>query len=194
MRWLKHVISLGLLIAAASMALGTVLSDHSGDYGQVGLPQGGVVHLPEGSVTVFYSQPSDNSDPIQLSTPLSFQVVSQDGTPLSVKTENGAPSGTAVQRSETVGELGAIAKLHVPVSANYTVQIASADQTVGATSLEFGTNSGAALLAKWHLFAGLLLGAFLIALIPVPKPRRRWDDELGPPTGWSSDPRAPYAG
>jgi hypothetical protein len=195
MRWLKHLISLGLLLAAAAVALVTVLSNHSDDYGRVPLPQGGVVQLPKGKVTIFFRQPGDNSDPIQeVNTPFSFQVVSQGGTAVPVSSANGAPSANAVQRSETVGELGAVAKLDVPVSGIYTVSVAGADIAAGSASLEFGTNAGRALLNKWRLFAGMVIGAFLIALIPVPKPGRRWEDEIGPPTGWSSDPRAPYAG
>ena len=60
MRWLKHMLTVGLLLAAAVVALATVFSDHSDDYGKVALPSGGVVHLPKGTVTVFYSR--DGSD------------------------------------------------------------------------------------------------------------------------------------
>ena len=193
MRWLKHIVSVGLLIAAATVALVTGLSDHSGDYGQVGLPQGGTVHLPAGDVIIFYKQSGANSDPIQLAAPVTFQVTSVAGTPVPMSSENGAPAGEAVQRSENIGELGAVAKLHVPVSGYYTVS-GSANMPAGGSFLKFGTNAGAALESKWHLLAGLVLGAFLIALIPVPKQKRRWEDETKPPTGWSSDPRAPYAG
>jgi hypothetical protein len=193
MRWLKGVISLGLLVAAAAVALVTGFSDHSDDYGQVPLPQGGTVHLPQGKATVFYGQLGDNSDPIRVGAPVAFQVVSRSGQPVPISSENGAPAGTAVQRSETIGELGAIAKLDVPSSGDYVVS-GSTNLPPGSSFLKFGTNAGAALLAKWHLLAGLVIGAILIALIPMPRSRRRWEDESGPPTGWSSDPRAPYAG
>jgi hypothetical protein len=191
MRWLKHLISLALLVAAAGVALATGLSDHSDDYGQVPLPQGGTVHLPAGKVTVYYAQPGDNSDSV--AAPLGFQVVSEGGVPVSVSSENGAPAADAVQRSETVGELGAVAKLDVPASGDYVVS-ASSSVAPGSASLKFGTNAGAALAARWHLLAGLVIGAILISLIPTPRPRRRWEDESGGPTGWSSDPRSPYAG
>jgi hypothetical protein len=194
MRWLKNLIALGLVLTAAGMALSIGLSDHSDDYGQVGLPQGGVVHLPDGKVTVYYSQLGDNSDPLrQNSVPLGFQVVSPGGVAVPIATENGAPSASSVTRSETVGELGAVAKLDVPSSGDYTVQ-GSTNLPPGTSFLKFGTNAGAALLARWHLFAALLIAATLIAIIPTPRPRRRWEDEGGAPTGWSSDPRAPYAG
>jgi hypothetical protein len=41
---------------------------------------------------------------------------------------------------------------------------------------------------------GLLVAGILIALIPTPRPRKRWEDDSGQPVGWSNDPRAPYAG
>jgi hypothetical protein len=195
MRWLKHLVSLGLLIAAAAVTLTTVLSDHQDDYGKVPLPQGGTVHLPKGKVTIFYTQPGEGSDPIQqVSTPVAFQVTSQSGVAVPISSENGAPTAEAVQRSETVGELGAVAKLDVPASGYYGVNVMNAGTVPAFASLEFGTNAGAALVAKWHLLAALLIGTILVALIPVPKHKRRWEDEVGPPTGWSSDPRAPYAG
>jgi hypothetical protein len=194
MRWLKNLISLALVLVAAGLALSIGLSDHSDDYGQVGLPQGGVVHLPDGRVTVYYSQVGDNSDPLkQNSVPLGFQVVSPRGVPVPIATENGAPAASSVTRSETVGELGAVAKLDVPSSGDYIVQ-GSTNLPAGTSFLKFGTNAGAALLARWHLLAALLIAAFLIAIIPTPRPRRRWEDEGDAPTGWSSDPRAPYAG
>jgi hypothetical protein len=192
-RRLKPLISLGLLLAAAGIALAVGLSNHSADYGKVPIPGSGSVHLPEGKVTVFYSQPDRSTAATGVSTPLTYEVVSSGGVPVPLSSENDAPAPDAVQRSETIGELGAIDKLDVPASGNYLVR-ASSGAAPGTTALEFGTNAGAALASKWHLFAALIIGAFLVALIPVPKPRRRWDDEVGPPSGWSSDPRAPYAG
>lgn len=195
MRWLKNIVSIGLLLAAVAVTLATVLSDHSDDYGQVPLPQGGTVHLPQGKVIVYYSQLGNGSDPVaQVTVPLGFQVVpAGGGTPVPVSSQNGATTADAAQRSETVGELGAVAKLDVPNAGDYTV-LASTNVAPGSAFLKFGTNAGAALLARWHLLAGLLLAAILIALIPTPRPKRRWEDEGGAPTGWSSDSRAPYAG
>ena len=195
MRWLKGVISLGLLIAAAAIALSTAFSDHSDDYGQTPLPQGGVVHLPQGKVTVFYSQLGDGSDPVrQVSVPFGFQVVPVGGSvPVPMSSDDGTQSAVATQRSETIGELGAVAKLDVPVSGDYTVA-ASTNLPPGTSFLKFGTNAGAAVLSKWHLLVGLLVAAFLIALIPMPRQKRRWEDEASAPSGWSSNPRSPYAG
>jgi hypothetical protein len=195
MRWLKHLLSVGLVLAAAGIALATGLSDHTHDYGQVAIPQGGVVDLPHGTVVVYYKPPGDGSNPIQqVSVPFSFQVVPVGGgPPVPIASNGNQQNVVAFQRSETIGELGAVAKLHVPTSGEYAVD-ASADAAPGTTYLKFGTNAGAAVLAKWKLFAGLLLGAFLLAVLPLPKPKRHWDEEVGPPRGWSSDSRAPYAG
>ena len=195
MRWLKHIVSIGLLVAAAAVALVTALSDHSEDYGQVPLPGGGVVELPEGRVIVFLSQPGDGDDPIrQVDTPYTFEVVPlAGGAPVPIASANGAPSATAVQRSETIGELGAVAKLDVPTAGAYRVE-GSGELQVGTSFLEFGTNAGAAVADRWRLLAGLVGGAILIALIPLPRGKRRWGDEAEAPQGWSSDPRAPYAG
>jgi hypothetical protein len=195
MRWLKHTASVLLLVAAAAVALSTALSDHSDDYGRVPLPQGGMVHLPKGKVTVFYSQVGDGSDAAAQATgQFGFQVVpAGGGSPVPASSGSGAESTDAVQRSETIGELGAVAKLDVPSTGDYVVS-ASSNLAPGSSSLEFGTNAGSALLQRWHLLAGLVIAAILIALIPTPRPRRRWEDEGGAPSGWSSDSRAPYAG
>ena len=194
MRWLKNILVVGLIVVAAGVALATAFSDHSDDYGQVGLPQGGVVHLPEGTTIVYYSQLGD-SDPIsRVMAPFVFQVTPVGGgAPVPVSSQGNAQSAEAVTRSETVGELGAVAKLKVPSSGDYTVS-GSTNLPAGSAFLKFGTNTGAALLAKWQLFAALIGGAILLALIPMPKQKRRWEDEGDAPTGWSSDPRAPYAG
>jgi hypothetical protein len=147
-------------------------------------------------VIVYYTQLGEGSDPIaQATTPLSFEVIpAAGGAPIPVSAQNGDQSvATTGQRSETVGELGAVAKLDVPSAGDYTV-LANTNVPTGSTFLKFGTNAGAALLARWHLLAGLVIGAFLIMLIPTPRPRKRWEDDGGAPTGWSSNPRAPYAG
>lgn len=194
MRWLKHTISVGLVLAAAAVALVTGLSDHTRDYGQVPLPQGGVVALPQGTVVVYYKPPGDGSNPVQqVNVPFTFEVVPVGGGPAVPIGSNGNTQNVAAfQRSETVGELGAIAKLHVPSSGEYMVQ-ASGDVGPGTSSLKFGTNAGSAVLHKWKLFAGLLGAALLLTLLPTPRHGRRWEDEHRP-TGWSSDPRSPYAG
>jgi hypothetical protein len=191
MAWLKRTVSILLLGAAVAVALATAFSNHSDDYGKVPLPQGGAVHLPQGKVVVFYSQPADASD--QVTVPFSLQVApAGGGVPVPVSTDTGTTSDIEGDRSQTIGELGAVAKLRVPSAGNYVVS-ASGDLPPGAASLEFGTNAGDAVLRRWHLLAGLVLASILIALIPVPRSKRRWEDEAEP-SGWSSDPRAPYVG
>src|SRR4051794_16069054 len=194
MRWLKNTISVVLVVTAAGIALSTGLSNHNDDYGQVPLPQGGVVELPAGTTTVFFRELGDGSDPIrQLSAPLTFQAVPAGGGPaVAMKAVNGGTPGTAVNRSETIGELGAVAKLEIPSTGPYQVT-GSSGLAAGSSFLEFGTNPGSAVLDRWKLLAGLVLAAILIGFIPTPRPRRRWEEEHGP-SGWSSDSRAPYAG
>jgi hypothetical protein len=195
MRWLRGIICVGLLVAAAGIALVTGLGDHSDEYGQVPMPQGGVVHLPEGTTTVFLSQLGDGADPIrQVDVPFAFQLTPlHGGAPVPVASRNGAPSVEAVTRSETIGELGAVAKLDVPSTGDYQVT-ASGDLAPGTSFLKFGTNAGAALLEKWKLLAGLVIAALVVGLLPMPRTGRRWEDDSGGPVGWSDDPRAPYAG
>lgn len=193
MRWLKHTVSLLLLVAAVAVTLGTVFSNHSDDYGKVPLPQGGVVRLPQGEVVVFYRQAGGGSDGGP-AAPLSFQVTRvADGAPVPVSADNGATIANADRRSETIGELGAVAKLDVPSAGSYVVSAGGA-AAPGISSLEFGTNAGSALAKRWRLLAGLLGAAILVALIPVPRSKRHWEDPSGPASGWSSNPRTPYAG
>ena len=192
MRWIKHTVSLLLLLAAVAVTLGTAFSNHSDDYGKVPLPQGGVVHLPQGKVVAFYRQAgSSEGGPV---APLTFQVTPAGGGPLvPVTADNGTAIANADAPSETIGELGAVAKLDVPSAGSYVVSAGSA-AAPGTSSLEFGTNAGSALERRWRLLAGLVGASILIALIPVRRSKRRREDESGPASGWSSDPRAPYAG
>jgi hypothetical protein len=192
MRWLKHVISLLLAAAAVVIALATVFSDHSGDYGKVFLPHGGTVHLPKGTVTVYFRLRGSASDAAE-KTGFSFQVTpAKGGEPLPL----GSPSQTSdygLVRSQTIGDLGAVAKIKVPSEGSYVVS-GSSSAAAGSSYLEFGTNAATAALHRWKLLAGLVLGAVLLALIPLPRGSRRREEPAGEPVGWSSDPRAPYAG
>lgn len=193
MRWLKHTISAVLLLVAVGIVLATALSDHSDEYGRVSLPPGGTLHLPEGKVTVYYRLRGDTSEFGENTSGLAFQVTPiRGGSPVAMAAANGESSEVAVTRSETIGELGAIAKLDVPSAGDYVVS-GSTGLAPGASYLEFGTNAGSAVLHRWKLLAGLLLGALLIGIIPVPRSGRRWEEDAGEPH-WSSDPRAPYAG
>ena len=192
MRWLKHTISVVLVLVAVGIVLVTALSDHSGDYGRVSLPQGGTVHLPEGKVTVYFRVRGGFDPGGPTTSGLSFAVTpAQGGAPIAMALANGETSGVAVTRSETIGELGSVAKLNVPAAGDYLVH-GTTDLQPGAAHLDFGTNAGASLLERWKLLAGLVLGALLLSLIPVPRSGRHWEDGAGEPH-WSSDPRSPYA-
>jgi hypothetical protein len=192
MRWLKRTISILMLLAAAGIALAIGFSNHSDEYGQVSLPQGGTVHLPKGKVTVFDRVQGQGSEIEPGAANLAFAVVPvEGGPPIAMSLANGETSGTSVTRRVTIGELGAFVKLDVPEAGDYRVT-GSTSLAPGTFYLEFGTNAGAALLDRWKLLAGLVLGALLIAFIPVPRSRRGRGHEDEP--HWSSDPRAPYAG
>ena len=190
MRWLKHTLSVILVLVAAGIVAAIGFSDHSDDYGRLPVPGQARVHLPEGKVTVYYDVPGDafGGNAGQVSFGLT---PAGSSAPLGMAAPKGELSGTQVTRSETIGELGAIGKLDVPSAGDYLVT-AETSLPPGASFLEFGTNAGAAVLNRWKLLAGLLLGALLLAVIPLPRSRRRWEDAVEP--AWSSDPRAPYAG
>src|SRR4051812_7755107 len=112
MRRLKHTIAVVLLLVAAGIVLATALSDHSGDYGRVSLPHAGTVHLPEGKVTVYSRGRGDAIAPAGGRGGLPFAVTpAHGGPPIAMTLANGETSGVAVTRSETIGELGAVAKL-----------------------------------------------------------------------------------
>jgi hypothetical protein len=196
MRWLKHVLTVGLLLAAGGLAAATAFSSHSGDYGKVALPAGGVIHLPKGTVTVYYS-PDDSNPAGQQASSLNFEVLPvAGGDPIQVKSAGGEISADGVERSEVIGEHGAIAKLDVPDEGDYRV-VAASEASAGSAGLEFGTNAATAVAAKWKVLGGLVLAAFLIGLLPTPRPRRRTEDHAAPSTSTalpSSPPRAPYAG
>jgi hypothetical protein len=192
MRWLKRTLSILLLLTAVGFVLATGFSDHSEDYGKVSLPKGGTVRLPEGRVTVYDRLPAENPEIEGNTAVVGFTVVPADGgTPIAMSLANGELSGTSVTRSETIGEHGAFAKLDVPSAGDYRVT-GSTDLAPGTVSLQFGTNAGAAILKRWKLLAGLVLGALVLAFIPVPRSGRRRDRVDDP--HWTSDPRAPYAG
>lgn len=193
MRWLTHTLSILLALAAAGVILSTAFSDHSDDYGRVSLPQGGALHLPKGQVIVYFKLQGQGSDQSDSSAGLAFQVTpAGGGAPLVVSSANGQVSEISVTRAETIGEVGALGKFDVPASGEYVVS-GSSGLAAGASYLEFGTNAGHAVLRRWKLIAALLLGALLLAIIPVPRSGRRWGG-AEEPTGWSSNPRAPYAG
>jgi hypothetical protein len=191
MRWFKRTVSTLLLLVAFGVILAIGFSDHSNDYGRVSLPQGGTVHLPQGKVAVFDRVRGKTSQMENNTAAVAFQVEPVGGgEPIAIKLENGDVSDTQVQRRESIGEFGALAKLDVPKSGDYRVT-GSTDLAPGTVYLDFGTNAGRALLDHWKLIAGLVLGALLLTLIPVPR-SRRWLDAADPV--WSSDPREPYVG
>ena len=189
MRWLKSLVPTLLIVAAIGVALVILFSNHEDDYGSVPMPAGGPVELPKGTVKVFFEDVRGEQGNPRLTAPLSFEVVRAGGgapVPLEPTAKNGT-SETQVQRSEDIGSLGSIAKLDVPDEGTYFVEVRSAGT---ASELNFGTDRFTAVARRWKLFAGLLGAALLLVLVPMPRRHPHSDDS----PGWSSDPRAPYAG
>src|SRR5262249_35513776 len=121
MRWLKNTTVALLLAAAAAIALATALGDHSDDYGQVSLTQGGRVQLPRGTVRVSYRAPGESAGNSQLANPLSPQIVpAGGGAPLRESTDNGT-GDLVLASNEDVSTLGAHADVDVPVAGAYAV-------------------------------------------------------------------------
>jgi hypothetical protein len=188
MRWLKQLVPTLLILAAVGVALATLFSSHEDEYGSVPMPAGGSVELPEGTVKVFYTDAPGQTGS-RLAAPLSFEVVPAgggDAVPLEPTAKNGT-SETQVQRSEDITSLGSIAKLEVPQQGTYLVDVRSGGTI---SSLSFGIDPLTAVAHRWKLFAALLGAAVLLILVPMPRRDGRADDA----PGWSSDPRAPYAG
>jgi hypothetical protein len=193
MRWIKHITVPLLVLAAAAVALAAVFSNHDDDYGAVTLPEGGVVKLPSGTVKVFYKEAGEAGAPTaQLTSPLRFEVTpANGGAPLEeTPTTKSGNSELQTERSTDVGSPGSVADIEVPAEGSYLVS-GSSGLPAGASSLTFGTDPLGAVVSRWKLLAGLLIAAVLVALIPLP--RRRPHDEAAGPSGWSSDPTAPYA-
>ena len=98
---------------------------------------------------------------------------------------NGEISEDLVTRRETIGEFGAFGEARrAEGRADYIVS-GGTDLEPGTVYLDFGTNAGTALLDHWKLIAALMLGALLIALIPLPRSpplAGRWVSRPGPPT------------
>ena len=147
-------------------------------------------------MTVYYSQDGSISEQ-QQNGGLSFQVIpAAGGDPIAMSSAGGSISAEGTQRSEVIGEHGAIAKLDVPADGEYRI-VAATDLQPGSASLDFGTNPATAVAAKWKLLAALVGAAFVIALIPTPRHRRRSPDDpetpgaSGTPTDWSPRPSAP---
>jgi hypothetical protein len=195
MRWLKQITPALLVLAAIGVALATVLTDHSSDYGQVSLPEGGTVELPEGTVIVFYDELGSSTQATRkLSAPLDFKVAPAGGG-AALPEKPTADNGTGefqTTRSEDIGQLGSVAEVEVPSSGNYVVS-GSSGRSAGSSYLTFGTTAFNAVVRKWHTLAALVGAAILVMLLPTPRRRHRYDDAPGA-AGWSSDPRSPYAG
>jgi hypothetical protein len=185
MQWLKRVVPKLLVVAAFAVTIVVLVTDHRAEYGTVALPQGGLVQLPEGTVKVFVDEPQQPGDPRDLSSPLSFDVTPVGSSAALAKNpEVQENSRQLTKRSEAIGSKGAVASIDAPSSGAYRVSGGFAEATPGA-SLSFGTDGFMAVIDRWKILAGLLLGAFLLTLIPVPSRGSSYEASAGEAGGGS---------
>jgi hypothetical protein len=191
MRWFKHISVPLLIVAAAALAIAIAFSDHADDYGRVSLPAGGTVELPEGTVKVFLEEAGKKREATAPAAAVSFEVRPAGGGGALVKTPTATDGSgeAAVQRSTDLGSPGSVANIEVPAEGAYAVG-GNSNLRAGRAYLTFGTDPATAIARRWRPLAALLGAAVLIALMPIP---RRHRGEAGGPSGWSSDPTAPYA-
>lgn len=152
-------------VAAAVIAVFTLVSDHSADYGEVKLPGQGKVDLPQGSVDVFYKDPGTGpSAAADLAAPVRFRVAPVRG---------GVPVlATANERSVGLGDSGEISTFEAPYEGVYNVSGSVGAGQAGAR-LTFGTDAATAVTRKSDLFVALLGGGLLAGLIASILGRRR---------------------
>lgn len=184
-RWLPRLLVLG----AIGVVIAALFSDHKKAYGEVPLPQGGVVDLPEGESKVYLDEivlGEPSGDPRRLSGLLAFTVVPVGGgAPLSIEPIGGGTGDELTERSQGIGSKDAVAAVDAPAAGDY--RVSGQYESEVTASLSFGTDPFSAVLAEWRIWAGLLVLAFLISL--VPRARYRAKDKL-PDTGESEQAAA----
>lgn len=201
MQWLKRVLPKLLVLVAIGVVVAAMLSDHSSEYGQVTLPGGGAVELPEGKTTVFVDDDfALPTDPNRLASPLALAVVSPQRGQLQVEPSGEGLPGALFQRSEAIGSSGSVASIEVPSAGRYLVAGTTASRE--QATVQFGQTSFQAVAGEWKVIAALLAAAILISLMPLPRREREWkhdapgasDGDPGEPLGYSPRPVEPYRG
>lgn len=172
-RWLPRV----LVLAALGVVLAALFGDHKRAYGEVPLPRGGVVALPEGTTKVYLDEVAAAAragDPRKLSGVLAFAVTPIGGGAELAKGPVAAvdPDRQLTERSQGIGSKDAVAELEVPAAGDYRV---SGSYSGATASLSFGTDPFSAVVAEWRLWGGLLLAAALVSLLPRRRYRAKHD-------------------
>jgi hypothetical protein len=186
-RWLPRLLVLG----AIGVVVAALFSDHKNAYGEVPLPQGGVVDLPEGESKVYLDEivlgeAASGGDPRRLSGLLAFTVQPVGGgAPLSIEPVGNGSSTELNERSQGIGSKDAVATVDAPAAGDY--RVSGRYESTATASLSFGTDPFSAVMAEWRIWAGMLALAFLISL--VPRAGYRPKDEV--PDLSSSDPAEP---
>jgi hypothetical protein len=194
LRTLRNAAVILLPVAALAVVLAIALSDHSDEYGSVAVPPGGTIHLPEGKVAVFYDEAAASSETTTLQAPLQFTVTPAGGGPAldDEPTANEGNSTSETARSEDFFTQRTVAKVDVPAEGEYVVRAAQGQGFSGTMS--FGQTPFAAALKKWKLWVGLLIAAFILSQIPVPRSGKSAPvEQRQDVTGWAGgeDPSAP---
>lgn len=193
-RWLPRLLVLGAIGVVAA----ALFSDHRAAYGQVPLPQGGVVHLPEGESKVYLEdlQVDAGGDPRRLAGALSFQVVpAAGGAALELGSVPGVEGGNSelTERSQGIASKNAVAQIDAPAAGDYLVR--GAYEASSSAVLTFGTDPFSAAVNGWKLWGGLLAAAVLIALIPKRRYRPSGEDvAAGRAAPGQQEQQSPVAG
>jgi hypothetical protein len=184
MQAVQRILPKLMVLGAIGVVLAALFSNHNEQYGSVGLPEGGVVTLPEGTTKVYLDDGVEESDQRQLSSTLIFQVTPVGGGAEVPKQAVGLEGDSEQQseRSQSIGSKDAVVELDVPAAGEYRVTGEYSAST--AASLDFGTDPFGAVLDEWKLWGGLLMGAFLISLVPVGR--------RGPVEDWSDSSESGY--
>jgi hypothetical protein len=181
-RWLPRLLVLG----AIGVVIAALFSDHKKAYGEVPLPQGGVVNLPEGESKVYLDEivlGEQKGDPRRLSGLLAFTVVPVGGGgPLSIDSVAGESSAELSERSQAIGSKDAVATVEAPSAGDY--RVSGRYESEATASLSFGTDPFTAVMDEWRIWAGLLVLAFLITLVPRAKyrPKDKMAEESSEPS------------
>lgn len=197
MQWLKRIVPPLLVLGAAGVVIATLFSSHADSRGSVPLPQGGEVYLPSGKTTIFAEpRTPEETDTNHVTSPFALRVVPATGgdpLPIDPISDDDSPN-QLFHRSQEIGQRGAVATIDAPASGRYVVTGSFDDEQSG--SVNFGLTSFGAVKDEWKLIGGLLLAAFLISIVPVPKRGPGWErDEGGSGPGDYKPPRfSPYEG
>jgi hypothetical protein len=108
---------------------------------------------------------ASGGDPRRLSGLLAFTVQPVGGgAPLSIEPVGNGSATELNERSQGIGSKDAVATIDAPAAGDY--RVSGRYESEATASLSFGTDPFSAVMAEWKIWAGLLVLAFLISLVP----------------------------